>query len=83
MACVVHSSEIQAWLQRLQGRGIVPPEVTRIIIDIPLDDCVRVYYECLADEAMFSIEMADMLSGAEVISVTGGPEPKLKTWSRA
>lgn len=61
---------IQEWHTRLRDEGVLPPDVRRIIIDIPLEGCVTVYYECLGDKRMFSIALANALVGADVISVS-------------
>lgn len=67
MACVTR--DCLGWLTRLQDAGVVPKETRRIIIDIPCDGIVRVYYECNADECMFTIDMAKLLEDAEPIGI--------------
>ena len=76
-------ADLSEWLDRLQKAGVVPPEVRRVIIDIGMDECVKVYYECLADKAMFSIDLVDLVSGTKAINVmdvqkrkTSKPAPK-------
>lgn len=70
MALSTWSPELQNWLTQLRDAGVVPPETRRIIVDIPLNGLVSVYYECNADERMFSIDLAALLdSGNPVISV--------------
>jgi hypothetical protein len=71
MAFEVESPELQAWLKQLQAAELVPQETRRIIVDIPLQGIVRVYYECNADKRMFSIDLGVNLEPDNpVISVT-------------
>lgn len=62
------------WLQPLIEAGVIPSATRRIIIDIKHDDIVLVYYECEADNRMFTVDLTKALSGAEVVGVADMPE---------
>jgi hypothetical protein len=66
---ITHFDIYKDWVVPLSEGGIIPPETRRIIIDVGMEQIVKVYYECNADERMFTIELADALKGADVISV--------------
>lgn len=57
------------WWKQLEDAGVVPPGVRRVIIDMPLDELAIVYYECLADARMFSIDLVNLVSGTKAINV--------------
>lgn len=67
------------WAEKLIDAGIVPPMTRRILIDIPLNDVVKVYYETYADEKMFTAELAVALKKAEVVHVGKAMAGKMKT----
>lgn len=73
MAISCRNDAIISWCEALEKTGLLPPEVRRIIIDIPLEDPVKVYYECFGDERMFTIDLANMLGKAEAIGVRDMP----------
>jgi hypothetical protein len=75
MATGVHGGKYAEWLQQMIDLGLVPPETCRIIIDAGIDGPIRVFYECLADERMFNIELVDAMKGADVISVNEKVDP--------
>ncbi len=56
------------WAKKLSDAGVVPPMCRRILIDIPFNEVVKVYYETYADEKMFTAELAVALEKAEVVS---------------
>ncbi len=45
------------WFKELLDAGLVPAETCRIVVDISLDDCVRVYYETYASEKMLDVSL--------------------------
>jgi len=47
---------------------VIPPETQRIIIDIPCDEAIKVYYQTLASDAMLNLAWANLLKNADVIS---------------
>jgi len=47
---------------------VCPEFCQRIIIDIPYDDVIRVYYQCCADKALLELNWENALQGADVIS---------------
>ena len=65
---------LKDWFAPLIEAGVIPPEPRRIIIDIPSDDVVTVYYECDADKRMFTLDLVNALTDAEVIGVADMPE---------
>jgi len=63
--------DLQDFWRSLKDLGLGPGEnVRRVIIDIPCDELVRVYYECFADERMFELDITKAMQGAEVVSVS-------------
>lgn len=54
-------------LRALRESG-VPDMLTRVVIDIQLDEPVRVYYECFADGKMLDVVLPAALNGAVLIS---------------
>lgn len=65
---------LKGWFAPLIEAGVIPPDPRRIIIDIPWDGIVSVYYECDADKRMFTLDLANALTDAEVIGVADVPE---------
>lgn len=65
---------LREWFQPLIDAGVIPPTTRRIIIDIPCDNVVKVYYECEADKRMFTIDLAAMLKDADVVGIADMPE---------
>lgn len=49
----------QGWFQELVDAGVVPADTVRMVVDIGLDDAVRVYYETYADPALFNVNLLD------------------------
>ncbi len=66
MVLKVPDERLTAFVKAL---GLQPSLVRRVIIDIPLDDAVKVYVEGYADDAAF--EMIDVarhiMEGAEIV----------------
>ena len=60
---------LKEWFQPLIDAGVIPATTRRIIIDIPCNDVVMVYYECEADERMFTVSLGEMLKGAKAIGI--------------
>lgn len=58
----------RGWFKELVDAGVVPAETVRMVVDIGLDDVVRVYYETLADEAIFKVGLLER-GGIEAISI--------------
>lgn len=56
------------WWKELREKGIIPPQVTRMIIDISMQNPVRVYYETLAEPSMLG-GLPNILKGADFIDV--------------
>lgn len=55
------------WAKQLMEAGVVPPNTRRLVIDISIDEPVKVYYDCYGDDKMFTAELAVALEKAEVI----------------
>ncbi|MDZ4250310.1 MAG: hypothetical protein U0990_09505 [Candidatus Nanopelagicales bacterium] len=53
----------------LASAGVIPPKCRRLIIDLQVDSIAKVYYECYADDRMFTIDVAKLLDGAEAVGV--------------
>ncbi len=75
MACMTGRTLLDGWVKQLIDAGVAPPETRRLIIDIPVDDVVKVYYECYGDEKMFTTELAVALQKADIIRVPGKDDP--------
>ena len=56
-----------ALIESFVKAGLVPPETIRIIVDIPLEMPVKLYYECFAPSKLADIELGGLLAGAEVV----------------
>ncbi len=67
----IHNPE---WWKQMEEAGVVPSEVRRVIIDIPLDEPAVVYYECYADKRMFSIDLVNLVSGTKAVNVMDVPD---------
>lgn len=66
--------DMQDFWRSLKELGLGPGEdVCRVIIDIPCNDVVKVYYECFADKRMLTLDLTAALKDAEVISVNDVP----------
>ena len=55
-------------IKAMQEAGILPDNCRRVVIDIPYDDLVEVYYECLGDTRLLDVGMPKHL-GAMVREV--------------
>ena len=53
-------------LKALYEANIVPDKCRRVIIDIPYDDVVTIYYEGLGDERLLNINMIAGLRSAAI-----------------
>lgn len=60
---------LDGWVKQLIEAGVVPHNVRRVLIDIPVADVVTIHYECYGDEKMFTAELAVALKKAEVVHV--------------
>ena len=65
----------QRWLKDMQAAGVIPTELRRIIIDVKMDEVAKVYYETLADECMFNIELGVIVKRAKVEGVADYTKP--------
>lgn len=59
---VIHAHDL---VKRLIDAGIVPSNCTRVVIDLPIDDAARLYFECIGDERLI-----DVLSGDAGIKIS-------------
>ena len=57
------SKEIPALIESFKKAGLVPPETVRIIVDIPLEMPVKLYYECFAPSKLADIDLGALLRG--------------------
>ena len=60
--------------QQLIDAGIVPENCTRVIIDIGLDQILKVYYEAYGDKRILDLDLMSALKDVEVFKI----EPALK-----
>lgn len=60
--------------QQLIDAGIVPENCTRVIIDIGLDEILKVYYEAYGDKRILDLDLMSALKDVEVFKI----EPALK-----
>lgn len=56
----------RSFLKELIDRGVVPPEVRRVVIDAPYDDIVMIYYEGIGTVDLLGIDF----TGATIKVVT-------------
>lgn len=45
--------------ERLKEAGLVPKNCQRIIIDIKADDLIKIYYQCIGDDALAEIGLPE------------------------
>jgi len=57
----------QEWLQKAIDAKVIPEHTQRIIIDIPLGDCVTVYSQSINTEGLFNDDLIEVLRGAPLI----------------
>ncbi len=69
MATLYENKTFQAWLRMNQAEGILPKQCRRIIIDIGMDDIVKVYTEQYCDQSMFDVNLATLIKGAKIIPI--------------
>ena len=55
-----------ALMESFRKAGLVPPETIRIIVDIPLEMPVKIYYECFAPGKLADIDLGGLLAGNAV-----------------
>ena len=48
-------------IDSLTKAGIIPDNTRRVVIDIPYDNCVMLYYETFADERILDIDFVSHL----------------------
>lgn len=67
------SDELVKWWNSLREKGLVPDGVLRVLIDVDWTgkQPVKVFYECYADEKMFSVALIEVLSGVEIKRLSG------------
>lgn len=61
-------------IQPFIDAGVVPPGCSRMLIDIPADDVVRVYYEIFGDQKVIDV-MATLVQEGK-LPVLVEPAPK-------
>jgi hypothetical protein len=59
----------QGMLEQLQKAGVLPPHVRRCVIDIPFNDLVHIYYDCIGDVRMLSVIGPESLQDAVCVHV--------------
>lgn len=63
--------------KKWEAAGLVPPLVTRMVLDFQINETVKVYYECHADKRMvIGKELMDVIDRA------GPPQPLPTTGER-
>lgn len=76
------TSYVDGWEvgKKLTDAGIVPEGTKRIVIDIPCDGCVTIYYETLADKKTMDVVLETLLKHKDEIQVKTitGPTPNTK-----
>lgn len=61
MAVIGH--DLREFVKALSDKGVVPLNCRRVIIDIPVDNIVRVFYECYGDAELACADLATLLEG--------------------
>lgn len=66
---------IHGWeaMQCLRDAGVIPPHCQRILIDVPCDDIVRVYTQCVGDEHILDVDWNRLVKPED------GPPPEWYT----
>ena len=54
---------------KLSEAGLIPDNVRRIIIDIPCDGCVVIYYECFGDKKQIDLVLEEMIKNKGKLKV--------------
>ena len=54
---------------RLAEAGLVPKSIKRIVIDIPLDGIVTIYYECVADKNTVEVAIEEFIKNKKRLKV--------------
>ena len=61
-------------IKAFEDAKLVPAGCRRIIIDIPVDDAVKLFYECYGDEHILQLDLPKVLRSARRIPVAEAPE---------
>jgi hypothetical protein len=61
----------QKLIEQFKAAGLLPDMTSRIVIDIPCNDAVKVYYECFLDTEKLDLDLANSLNGGPFIRVCG------------
>ena len=55
--------------QSLVEAGLIPEKTRRIVIDIPVEDAVKVYYETFADDAMVELAVEELIKNKDRLEI--------------
>jgi hypothetical protein len=70
----VSKLSVREFSEHLQAIGLVPPQTRRIIIDVQVGECVKIYYDTFASPTLLQAINPEFLMSAEVIKHE--PEPR-------
>lgn len=57
------------FLKPLHEAGLVPDYTKRVVIDIPVNDCVKVYYETFASKEILDVTIESLIKHKDKIKV--------------
>lgn len=60
---IIHSAPL---FDALQKAGILPDNCVRVVIDISIETCAHLYFECLGDERL--LEVISSGNGIKVVT---------------
>ena len=54
---------------KLNEAGLIPDNVRRIIIDIPCDGLIVIYYECLGDKKQIDLVLEELIKNKDKLKI--------------
>lgn len=54
-------------IQRLQAAHLLPPACRRVVVDVQVNEVVKVYYECFGSEELLEVLLPPALTEGIVI----------------
>jgi hypothetical protein len=57
----------QGWVKAMQVKGLLPEQMTRLIIDISMEKPVTMYVEALGDDAIFEGDLMDVVCQGDIV----------------
>lgn len=54
---------------KLAAAGLIPENVRRIVIDIPANDPIMVYYECYGDAKLVNLTIEELIKNKDRLKI--------------